>query len=143
MRQLHVVALSEDGRSVLLAPTKGAKAGTFSLSLDGKLAAAVRGDVPRLGEQEAREVGVTPKEIQARLRAGESVEQIADAEIAQRAAEIDRRHVAFEEALAIEGPAGVIMLGLSTAYLVSLLARLKLLRHDWLTLDECERRDVR
>ncbi|MEA2484384.1 MAG: hypothetical protein QOC55_2331 [Thermoleophilaceae bacterium] len=79
MRQLHVVALSEDGRSVLLAPTKGAKAGTFSLSLDGKLAAAVRGDVPRVGEQQAREAGVTPKEIQARLRAGESVEQIAAA----------------------------------------------------------------
>jgi hypothetical protein len=79
VRQLHVVALSEDGRSVLLAPTKGAKAGTFSLSLDGKLAAAVRGDVPRMGEQQAREAGVSPKEIQARLRAGESVEQIADA----------------------------------------------------------------
>jgi hypothetical protein len=79
VRQLHVVALSEDGRSVLLAPTKGAKAGTFSLSLDGKLAAAVRGDVPRVGEQQAREAGVTPKEIQARLRAGESVEQIAAA----------------------------------------------------------------
>jgi hypothetical protein len=79
VRQLHVVALSEDGRSVLLAPTKSAKTGTFSLSLDGKLSAAVRGDVPRLGEEQAREVGVTPKEIQARLRAGESVEQIAAA----------------------------------------------------------------
>ena len=33
---------------------------------------------------------------------------------------------------AIEGPVGVIMLGWSTAFLVSLLARLKLLRHDWL-----------
>ncbi|MDX6198813.1 MAG: hypothetical protein QOJ79_1964 [Actinomycetota bacterium] len=79
MRQLHVVALSEDGRSVLLAPSKTAKTGTFALSLDGKLAAAVRGDVPRVGEQQAREAGVTPKEIQARLRAGESVEQIANA----------------------------------------------------------------
>ena len=33
---------------------------------------------------------------------------------------------------AIEGPVGVIMLGWSTAFLVSLLARLKMLRHDWL-----------
>ena len=33
---------------------------------------------------------------------------------------------------AIEGPVGVIMLGWSTAFLVSLLTRLKLLRHDWL-----------
>ena len=36
----------------------------------------------------------------------------------------------------IEGPVGVIMLGLSTAYLVSLLARMKLLSHDWLTLED-------
>ena len=79
MRQLHVVALSEDGRSVLLAPSKTAKTGTYQLPLDGKLAAALRGDVPRIGEQQARDSGVTPKEIQARLRAGESVEQIANA----------------------------------------------------------------
>jgi hypothetical protein len=80
VRQLHVVALSEDGRSVLLAPSKSAKTGTFVLPLDGKLAAALRGEVPRVGEQQAREaVGVSPKEIQARLRAGESVEQIASA----------------------------------------------------------------
>jgi len=39
----------------------------------------------------------------------------------------------------IEGPVGVIMLGLSTAYRVSLLARKKLLSHDWLTLVEGER----
>ena len=37
---------------------------------------------------------------------------------------------------AIEGAAGIIMLGWSTAYLVSLLARLKLFSHDWLTTDE-------
>lgn len=34
---------------------------------------------------------------------------------------------------AIEGAAGVIMLGWSTAFLVSLLAQSRLLRHDWLT----------
>jgi ion channel len=34
---------------------------------------------------------------------------------------------------AIEGAAGVIMLGWSTAFLVSLLAQSKLLRHDWLS----------
>jgi hypothetical protein len=33
---------------------------------------------------------------------------------------------------AIEGPVSIIMLGWSTAFLVSLLARLRLLRHDWL-----------
>ena len=34
---------------------------------------------------------------------------------------------------AIEGAAGIIMLGWSTAFLVSLLTQLKLLGHDWLT----------
>lgn len=34
---------------------------------------------------------------------------------------------------AIEGATGIIMLGWSTAFLVSLLARLRLLSHDWLT----------
>lgn len=34
---------------------------------------------------------------------------------------------------AIEGATGLIMIGWSTAFLVSLLAQLKLLTHDWLT----------
>lgn len=34
---------------------------------------------------------------------------------------------------AIEGAAGIIMLGISTAFLVSLLTQLKLLSHDWLS----------
>jgi hypothetical protein len=36
---------------------------------------------------------------------------------------------------AIEGAVGIIMLGWSTAFLVSLLAQLKLFGHDWLTPD--------
>jgi len=36
---------------------------------------------------------------------------------------------------AIEGAAGVIMLGWSTAFIVSLMTQLKLLRHDWLASD--------
>jgi hypothetical protein len=71
--------LSEDGRSVLLGTSKSAKTGGFSLALDARLAAALRGDLPRPGEQEVRDTGVSPKEIQARLRAGESPEQIANA----------------------------------------------------------------
>ena len=39
---------------------------------------------------------------------------------------------------AIEGAIGVIMLGWSTAFLVSLLAQLKLLSHDWLGADNRE-----
>ena len=34
---------------------------------------------------------------------------------------------------AIEGAAGIVLLGWSTAYLVSLLTQLKLFGHDWLT----------
>ena len=34
---------------------------------------------------------------------------------------------------AIEGATGIIMLGLSTALLVSLLTQLRLLSHDWLS----------
>jgi hypothetical protein len=34
---------------------------------------------------------------------------------------------------AIEGPVGIMMLGWSTAYLVSMLSQLKLLKQDWLT----------
>lgn len=37
---------------------------------------------------------------------------------------------------AIEGATGVIMLGWSTAFLVSLLAQSRLLRHDWLTIED-------
>jgi hypothetical protein len=69
VRDLHVVAVSEDGRHVLLGATKG-KA-SHKVRLDARLVAAVRGELGKpTGE-------LSPKEIQARLRAGESAEQIA------------------------------------------------------------------
>lgn len=89
MRELHVVALSEDGRSVLLATTKDASTGGFRVALDAKLAAALRGDLPRAGEQAVRDSTLTPKEIQSRLRAGESPEQIA-AEAGVAVARVER-----------------------------------------------------
>jgi hypothetical protein len=89
VRELHVVALSEDGRSVLLATSKTAASGGFRLKLDDRLAAALRGELPRPGESVAREVAVTPKEIQTRMRAGESVEEIA-AEAGLPVARIER-----------------------------------------------------
>lgn len=79
MRQLHVVALSEDGRFLLLAPTKDATKGAFKVPVDARLTAAVRGELPRPGQTAAPVSGLTPKEIQARLRAGETVEQVARA----------------------------------------------------------------
>ncbi len=78
MRELHVIALSEDGRSVLLAPSKKA-ASAFRVKLDDKLSAALRGELAREGETGPRPVDVSPKDIQARMRAGESAQEIADA----------------------------------------------------------------
>lgn len=75
MRDLHVVALSEDGQHVVLASCPDADRGEFRVAVDDRLTASLRGELPRPGEAEPRHV--TPKEIQARLRDGESVEQIA------------------------------------------------------------------
>ena len=78
MRELYVVAVSEDGRHVVLASGKGPDdRAEFRVAMDDRLKSAIRGDLPRLGEQTAPQSAVTPKDIQARLRAGESVEQIA------------------------------------------------------------------
>ena len=79
MRELHVIALSEDGRSVVLATSKDAVTGGFRVAVDARLVAAVRGELPRPGEVVVRDSALTPKDIQARLRAGESPEQIAAA----------------------------------------------------------------
>jgi len=76
VRELHVVSVSEDGRHVLLSARKAA-AGEFRVALDSRLAAALRGELPRPGETTAPVISLTPKEIQSRLRAGESSEQIA------------------------------------------------------------------
>lgn len=70
MRELHVVALSEDGRHLVLGPSK--TKGSHRVRLDARLLAAVRGE---LGAEHDHDL--SPKEIQARLRAGESAEQIA------------------------------------------------------------------
>lgn len=39
----------------------------------------------------------------------------------------------------IEGAAGIIMLGWSTAFLISLLTQLKLIGHDWLSMNTADR----
>ncbi|MCW2543433.1 MAG: putative DNA-binding protein [Frankiales bacterium] len=78
MRDLHVVAVSEDGRHVVLAGRPGAKTGGFQIALDERLAAAVRGELTRPGE-ELPGIALTPRDIQTRLRAGETAEDIAQA----------------------------------------------------------------
>jgi len=75
VRDLHVVALSDDGRHIVLATRPDVEEGEFRVPVDVRLASAVRGELPRRGASVPPPV--TPREIQARLRAGESVEQIA------------------------------------------------------------------
>ncbi|MFD1045746.1 septation protein SepH, partial [Kibdelosporangium lantanae] len=76
MRTLRVVGLGEDGTTVILEdPIRGER---FQLPADERLRAAARGDVTRLGQIEIElESQMRPREIQARIRAGESVEQVA------------------------------------------------------------------
>jgi hypothetical protein len=74
VRQLEVVSVSDDGTYVLLATAEDAARATHSVRIDNRLQAAIRGE---LDDSERRESELSPKEIQARLRAGESEEQIA------------------------------------------------------------------
>lgn len=77
MRELRVIGLEPDGSHVVCAD-----AGTgekFRLPADDKLRAASRGDIARLGQIEIEmDSQLRPREIQARIRAGASVEQVAD-----------------------------------------------------------------
>jgi hypothetical protein len=74
VRQLEVVAISDDGTYVLLASDENAARATHAVRIDNRLHAAVRGE---LEDDERRESELSPKEIQARLRAGESAEELA------------------------------------------------------------------
>jgi hypothetical protein len=76
MRQLEVIAVSDDGSFVLLAGSEHASRPTHQLRIDDRLHAALRGD---LEDGQPRASELTPKEIQARLRAGATVEEVAEA----------------------------------------------------------------
>ncbi|MGH3888772.1 MAG: septation protein SepH [Pseudonocardiaceae bacterium] len=83
MRALRVVGLGADGRTVILETVEqqsGEQRERFTVPADDSLHAAVRGDLPRLGQIEIElESQMRPREIQARIRAGASVEQVATA----------------------------------------------------------------
>jgi Protein of unknown function (DUF3071) len=76
VRQLEVVSISDDGNHVLLAASEDGRA-THQLRIDNRLVAAINGELD--DEDEHRESELSPKEIQSRLRAGDSVEQVAKA----------------------------------------------------------------
>jgi Protein of unknown function (DUF3071) len=78
MQELRIVAVSEDGSyAVLAVPGRG---GRFSLPIDDRLRIIARGQFSRLAQYEIEvESPLRPKEIQDRIRAGETAEEIADA----------------------------------------------------------------
>lgn len=80
MRALRVIGLDEDGKSVILEDPEN-RGERFKLPADERLRAALRGDLARLGQMqiEAGEAQMRPREIQARIRAGESIDQVAAA----------------------------------------------------------------
>ncbi|MEJ2861331.1 septation protein SepH [Actinomycetospora flava] len=78
MRQLRVVGLGDDHETVILEdPIRHER---FAVSGDERLRAAARGDVRRLGQMEIEVSSpLRPRDIQARVRAGESVDEVASA----------------------------------------------------------------
>ncbi len=77
MPQLTLVGVSDDRSRLLLVDDAGVE---FTLALDGRLRAALRGETSRLGQLEiTMESTLRPRDIQARIRAGESPEAVAEA----------------------------------------------------------------
>ncbi|MCB7138136.1 septation protein SepH [Cellulosimicrobium marinum] len=77
MDELELVRLHEDGEHLVLGRADGDR---FVLPITEALRAAVRRDRPHLEHLRAEgERNLTPREIQARLRAGDDVEDVADA----------------------------------------------------------------
>lgn len=74
MRELAFAGLTEGG-DLLLTTGDGQQ---YSLPVDERLVAAVRGDRPRLGQLSIALEGATPRDIQTRVRHGQSPEEIAE-----------------------------------------------------------------
>ena len=78
MQELRFVAVSEDGSYAVLAVP--GRSGRYILPIDERLRAVALGQTSRLAQYEIEvESPLRPKEIQARIRAGETAEEIADA----------------------------------------------------------------
>ena len=75
MQDLRLLGVSEDGSRFVLQTPDGQ---TYGLRLDERLHAALRGDRARLGQLQIQlDHELRPREIQTRIRAGESAEEIA------------------------------------------------------------------
>lgn len=77
MRTARPLGLTPDGTSLLVVTTDGEQ---IAVIADERLTAAIRNDRARLGQLEIdMESSLRPREIQARIRAGESVQDVAQA----------------------------------------------------------------
>jgi hypothetical protein len=94
VRELHVVALSSDGKHLIVTPTKGSLRGAYLLPVNARLRKALNGELnpkpkpagtadaappPAPEPKPKAESRLSPREIQARLRAGHTPERIARA----------------------------------------------------------------
>jgi hypothetical protein len=78
MQELRLVAVSEDGTYAILAVP--GRSGRFLLPIDDRLRTVAKGQFSRLAQYEIEvENPLRPKEIQERIRAGETADEIADA----------------------------------------------------------------
>lgn len=73
MRELTFVGLADD--RIVLSASDGQE---FSVAIDERLATAVRRDRSRLGQLEVAGEAMRPRDIQARIRAGATAEEVAD-----------------------------------------------------------------
>jgi hypothetical protein len=73
--ELTFLGLSEDSSAILLADSRGRK---YTVPLEARLRAALRADGSSTGQLEIALNALTPREIQARLRAGATVVELAD-----------------------------------------------------------------
>lgn len=82
MRELYVVALSSDGRHLVLSAKKGSLKGTYLVPVGPRLHRALAGELAgskATPPAPPTESSLTPKEIQSRLRAGQAPEKVARA----------------------------------------------------------------
>jgi hypothetical protein len=80
MRALRVVGITEGGGELSVVLEDPSRRERFTVPADEQLRAAARGDLTRLGQISIElESQLRPREIQARIRAGASVEQVAAA----------------------------------------------------------------
>jgi hypothetical protein len=91
LRKLHLVGLTTDRDGLIFTARKGSKSGGFIVPLDDKIVAAIaeareavngapaegQGVVSEVPKRLRSQSALTPREMQARLRAGRSIEEVA------------------------------------------------------------------